>query len=399
MPSLIESTSEYLSGWRPGHRAWFWLCPELDDSAPLLLLSPMGDDPASLRETAAALALPDGAQPCAGIASADGAGRISLGGPALSDTHLARLARWVRYNRDEHPGLSRLKDVVLIRTEGGRVAGRVEDSALWADIPDARVPGSLDETVRRLGRLKAGMNFWFWMTARGPSGAPHLLLEVQRRDPDGRILVRNANEQRLARGGDAAPECGGILRQTEDGSIVLTTEAPLREALDILSALVEAHPSIAEHLAEARVVRTEGDRFREVGRLSRVDLSRQSALLQELPDEPLWFWFTDRSGVDGAPLLLLETSRDALKATAKAAGGGERTLRGQVAASRNGWLEFRTRDPWPNFIAELARWAAAHHTRWPDLARLRGARMTQRDRDGQILDRQKDSDAWSAALG
>ena len=70
-------------------------------------------------------------------------------------------------------------------------------------------------------------------------------------------------------------------------------------------------------------------------------------------------------------------------------------MRGVIAPSPRGWLHFQARRPYPDFIPALAGWTARHLTASPDLRRLVGARFTQHDDDGEIIDRQRDAAAWA----
>ncbi|MEL6342713.1 MAG: hypothetical protein AAFV53_06245 [Myxococcota bacterium] len=393
MRASIESTASMLARWRPGHRGWFWLCPMLDDQAPPLLFSAIREDTdaSALRAAAASLPRPAAAPARFGVATADADGRLSLGGPGLCDADLLRLSDWVRDNVDAHPALARLRDLTLLCIEDGVVTDTFEDPDLWLGVPKAIAPGTAAETVQRLAAARPGMNLWFWMTTTGPTNAPHLAVGLQRDDRDGK---RFAEEIRVLRqfASEDGPRCAGILRRADDG-LMLTTDAPLADALSILAAVLGAHPQLRAPLADALVIHTGKDGFEDGARLPGADLAPLIEILNSDLSSPAWFWYTD-AAANGTPLLLMATDRDALKATAKEHAGIGQTLRGQVIATATGILEFRARSPWPGFIAALAAWAGTQHDEWPGLARLRDAQLIHQRRDGEIVDRQRADAAW-----
>jgi hypothetical protein len=108
-----------------GSRAWFWFCPEV-------------------------------AEPH----------------PPLSWEMLAILAEWASRHVDDHPGLARLKGASFLNSNGV-VLKKIEDDAVWAELPDATINGTIQQTAQRLTRLKPGRDFWFWMSdcAHSPAAA------------------------------------------------------------------------------------------------------------------------------------------------------------------------------------------------------------------------------------
>ena len=70
-------------------------------------------------------------------------------------------------------------------------------------------------------------------------------------------------------------------------------------------------------------------------------------------------------------------------------------MRGQVLAAKWG-LELRLTESFPDLLPQLAAWVEQHHTRWPGLGALVGARVTIRGKDGEIVERIKDDHAWAA---
>lgn len=398
MTASIQSVCEQLERWRPGHRAWFWLCPSLDNTAPILLIRSLTADANmdKLCADVAGMGSVDGPS-FVGLASADEQGRLSFGGPGLSRRELGRLSEWVKHNVDDHPALARLKNAEFVHIDGdGVIAARAVEPALWQGVPDVAVSGTLSVYAQRLQKLKVGMNFWYWMTDSGPGKKPFLFVAQQRKDPSGERFAEQVGL--LCRRSSALGQTHkGVLRQTDDGALLFSSQASSSRGVSILQSLIDAHPAEFAVLNGASVVRTSSGKFvdqQTVAAETGPDLSRQSQLLEALDgDAPVFFWLTDAAD-SGAPMLVLETNKDALKAGAQAVGGKGNTLRGQLKRHKTGWIELRSSKTMPDVIAVLARFVHAHRSAWPVLDQLKGARMTQRDRAGEIISRQRNDAVW-----
>lgn len=381
-----------------GERAWFWFCstPEAVDTP--LILSPLGDDPMmrTLRAQADLVARPPQAEVYAGLASLDADGAFSLGGPGLSADALPALAGWVLQNARSLPDLERLRDARFVRVDDGRVVARYADPELWLGLGAGPQPGSIEAAAAVLAAAAPKAPCWAWMTDRGPGGAPFLLLSPTTDDPSGEAFAATVAAARL-RSPSLGKTFAGTLHKAPNGTPILSTPSGAAEhAPAILDALAGAHPALSP-LRRARVFRIKGERRLEISRGP--DLSREVAALAALagPDDRVGFFFTD--GGEGHPAaLVLAADPAALKEAARAlpTGAGSKSVRGLAVPSKAGWLEFRARGEYDGFVGELARWAAEHVGRHPGLRRLRGARMTHRDGDNNIISRQKDDAAWNA---
>ncbi len=400
MATVTESTAEKLGHLAVGARFWYWLCPQVSDGFPALVAQPLAEDPAmtALAGQTRDAPVPLGVVALTGLGHVDADGTLLLTSPLASAEHLAGLAAWVRATVGEHPDLSRLKNTALLNISAAGVVRAIHrDAGLWSGVPDAAAPGSLDETARRLSGLKPGRRCWFWLAQRGPGDAPFLYLHATRRDPDGEAFARSVLEFRRQ-----ATETGGELRgqlhRTAGGTLMFTTTDDISEGLTTCEALCRRHEGLRALLTGAVLAQSrEGDFVQTalVGAASGgADLSAHVAVLEALKDkgDQALFWLGE---VSGTPHLLLSSSRDDLKTAARALGEHGQSVRGSVVVSSRGWLEFRTRQPYASFIDHLAGWAGAHVSDWPALSRLRDARMTQRDDSGEIVDRQKNDDAWA----
>jgi hypothetical protein len=385
----VRSLEKYLLSLQAGARSWFWFCPDCSD-LPLLMegfSNPNGM--ARLLERASSLTLPMGAHVTTGIAAVDGNGVLQFGGPMVGAELLAQLSAWVRSHVAEHPGLARLRGAQAIHVDSsGAVQGRFVDEALWEGIPKVMIPGSLGAAAQTLQDLSAGEDAWIWLS-EGSSEPVVVALPVAS-DPRAEALGPLVVSGRL-RSGVRGAGLRGTARRLGSGALLVST-------VDDLDALGERLSAWLAALGEVRLVQlAEGQPIagRRIGGVAvGEDLSAQITALQAIKDGATFvFWFTERAS-SGAPLLLLEESSSALKTLATKAATDAPAVRGQVTAARWG-IELRTSKPSPELLPALARWVGQHIDRWPGLDALVGARMTVRSRDGEIVQRLKDDEAWA----
>lgn len=400
----VSSVAEDLRSLKAGSRAWFWLCPQVQDPHPQLLIKTFKKDAQmkALKAEASGIPVPEGAALCQGFASVDINGTLHFGSNGMSRAIFESLAQWATRHADEHPELCRLKNATAMNINAlGVVVGKYENEAAWASMPDPVVPGTIAETVHNLGRLRPGRDFWFYMSAGGSAGAPFLALGSSKRDPDAARFAKTVSEVRR-RFPDPDSTARGVLRQLPSGGLAFTTSGDVAEGAAILSQLLIHHPEELGVLEKGRVIGIVDGKFSETATAAdaaaaaapRLDLSALSAALKGLGGgEDALFWFTE-SAENGDACLVITMEKESLKAAAKAAGGDG--VRGKVVVSKKGWVEFRVRKAAPGFVNALAAFAVANLSDWPELQRLSGSRMTQRSSSGDILDRQKNDAAWAA---
>lgn len=124
------------------------------------------------------------------------------------------------------------------------------------------------------------------------------------------------------------------------------------------------------------------------------DCSTQVDALEAIQEGSTYlFWFTDKSK-NGGPVLLLEESMGALKAQAQELASDAPSFRGQVLNAEWG-LEFRLQKPSPDLLKGIASWVSIHHEAWPALLGIVNARATVRNKNGDIVERYKDSASWA----
>ena len=362
------TVAEALDQLRPGARFWFLFSPAL---APPLRVCAWSDQPQlrAFLQAEGAADLSPGDAPFIGLGSMGADGGLAVGGALASATVLAQLAAWARQHVQSHPGLARLKDLTLVTTgTDGTIRARHRLPGLWGGFPALVVPGSLEETARRLTSLRPGRVVRFWLTPRGPDGGPLLRLFSLKAAP-GDVAREILRARRLAPG--TAPGLQGTAQRTEAGSVLLSSAAPIEEGQGALAALA-AHPALAAHLSAVVLARTEGGKIVRAAHHAPPPEAAPAARIASLaPGQAVLLWFSPE-GRDGQPRLLLEDSPEALRAAAGAARGPGASLRARLEASADG-MRLVPRKPDPALLRTLADWARRHEDRWPALARLRQA--------------------------
>lgn len=379
-----------------GCRAWFWFSLDVPVEHPPFLLQAFRTDPTGIQFRAQIRrhALPEDAITSTGVANVDAIGRLKVYAPRLSRAKLQVLSRWTARHITVHPELARLKDTTFgeVNTAGQVLAEHAQPS-LWDFIPTPCVPGTIQHTDQQLAQCQPGQRYWFLLTDKGPQSVPFLLLGTALEDIDGRefSLSMHALMRRV-------PERGilhqGVLHVTDAGQLVLTAPWPIHEGQELMRGLLQAHAKLLQPLKSARLVALRDGKVVAHANLQPPAHDQTAQVLQEMTEgHPVDFWFTD-AAIDGHALLLMANDLRTLKQQAHKKRGDGQRVRGQVSLTARGWLHFQTRTPYPNFIQHLARWVQQHQLSTPALSRLVGARMTLLDRDGRVLQRQKNDRAW-----
>lgn len=224
-----RALADQLTQLHAGDRAWFWLCPDAPPPTPPLLLRALRDDPDATILHAETTGLEGGSTPIVGLASVDGLGLLTLCGPGLSHPALAALAQWCRSHCAAHPGLLRLRDTTMVRTDRvHQVRGRFADPALWAGLPSLN-PGLSEHTGRELAALSASVPHWFWLS-EARAGEPVLLLGDIDSDPDGALFAEEVRAM-------LRPGHRGTIQRTPAGLLAFSSPDPIRPLAAAVRAL------------------------------------------------------------------------------------------------------------------------------------------------------------------
>lgn len=371
----ISDTATALEALTIGQRAWFWLC---QDAEPRLLATSVGEDRDMSQIQAAAEAIrPSRAPWISGVMSLDGEGRLNLYSQdeQADGRALQGLAEWAAEHHAEHPGLAALRGARLLRVDAsGRIRAEAPQPVAWEELPERVVPGSVADAARKLLVMGEGEQRILWMC-----GSPaHIIVA---RTP---VDLRPAVDAFCRRHEDASPPVQGLLRR-EGGTLGLFSQAAPAEIAAVLPAILSLDPELAL-LARAWQIQ-----LRDDGRIGQIQTPPPDELADRLaalkPGDRALFWFHPKVGLD------LDADKDALQQrTAEHAGGA----RGQLRVHSEGWIELQLGRPAPGFLAVLIGWVNANLARRPELARLRRARVSVRDRVGETIERQRDDRAWSA---
>jgi hypothetical protein len=259
----VATVAAVLEGRTPGERMWFWLCDDVPADVVPLLVQPVAWD---LNR--------DRLDHLIGQVEAAGAGEAATGSCLIVDdgrmqflsadlrpAMLAALADWVRANAPQAPGLTRLWNCRLLRTDGGIVKQVIEDPALWADVPRPVVPGTLAETAFLLEQLKGGEECWFWLTAHANDG-PFLGLARLDADPDGADFKERVAGFYKRFPNSFQDALTGLVRRLPSGEVLFSTQdAHVEQWPAAIQALLDkqaaAHPGL-KALAGAALVEIQG---------------------------------------------------------------------------------------------------------------------------------------------
>lgn len=399
MIDMIDSLVSSLKRLRPGFRHWYWMCFQADDVT--LLLESFQNDPKmqKLLSRAKNISLSSGAFVSMGIASINNSsGNFEFGGKGLTMERLEAFANWVSDQLDEYPVLARMKDTQFVQLTNGVVFDRHIKSSLWSHFPKVMRPGSVEEIDQHLSLLKPGKEYYFWITDKGPSGDPYLMLAPTRKDPNAKKFTSRVGQVKRCIS-SVEQSLNGVAHMTRTGTLVLTTQGKLRLAQKLIQDLITSHKPLLGRLATAKIAQIKSGAITKTidvikQKKKGLDLSTQLKAFRAVSKgKTVAFWFTS-SDINGKALLLMDENKNRLKKNVKSVLGKGRTIHGRVSISPKGWFHFQSQQSFPKFILQLASWAERNREEWPALSPLKGSRLTQYDKSGAIIDRQKNDNCW-----
>lgn len=368
----IQQTEQALQTLPAGARAWFWFCSSLDLTAPRLLIQPFNatGGEAALTQQAEALKPDRRAWSVRGFVVSDARGQLTFVSPEASLALLVQLAAWVKPNLDAHPELARLRSAsAAMVSSDGRLGPRFTDPALWVGVPEVLVPDTLRASALALDGLLAGETARFCLADRGPAGRPAVVIVPTDSDAQGEDFV--AAVRRLKR---RSPRSGrmmrGIINSLPSGRICLSTSAPVSGWRAWAGGLTVEEPGLSA-LAKAPLLLLNGGRIAGVQPRDEAELTALFDGLKALKTARKgYFWFTD-ANASGAAMLLVGSSPDALRASARSHRGEGISVRGQVRLTDDG-LVFKAT---PGDFDLLVGFARTHSSRHPAMRLLRNAHL------------------------
>ena len=392
----IEDTAKRLSKMSAGQRAWFSYCPSAPLHKPRLLLSFLKDDPTSrLLSTEQRELTTDPF--LMGMVSLNGDGRLQFLAPALNRSHLEGLAEWVRTNIEEHTALACLKNCVLNQVSAtGSLLSQHQDASLWTDIPDHMAPYTVQESLYRLRKLKLDKDYWFWLTNRGPAGAPYFYLYPNQKSDSLQRLQKHLLHIRKLLDSDAKSYSGAITKEAEE-LLTLISYDSAKAIFENLATLYSQDSEFFAELAKVRIIQNEQGSLSAIYRISKSQAESRAKktnesvakLVEPLQSlrkgEKLYFWFDNSN-------LILTADKKSLRDEAKKL--GTKGVRGEARFSSKGFVVFQTKQSAPTFMLDLAKWTNKNKPDCAELAVLKNSRMIQRDESGTVLDKQKADSIW-----
>lgn len=397
-------TASQLSALSVNERMWFWLCPGAET---VLLMQPFTDANAlkTLQKRSLGVTRPKTSPQYVGVAAIGEDGRMRLSGKKMARNALEALAAWVQENTSAHKGLAALNNTMILPVgPDGKVSGTIEDASLWAETKPAPAAGSFAAAAQQLeAASRHPQGAWLWMAAQGPDGNPVMIVIPCEEDPRGRKLARKVKAMVLR--GARGETVRGVVRRAKGAPAFITRDS-MAASQAIREALVNNDDVAMRALAGSWMFKMMAERslpvesHQPMTTLTNVDLSAQSKILSAL-DENTKAYFWTHIAEDGQTHLELAMDRDALTQKVETISGnlGDGLITtGRLRMHAKGFLLFQSRTKAPNFIASLARWTALWATEWPALSRLKGSRMIARDRNGDVIDRQRADAAWTALV-
>lgn len=236
--------------------------------------------------------------------------------------------------------------------------------------------------LRQLRDLAPGQRAWFWLC---PSAQTPLLLAPLDEDP-AMIQLRQSIQQLGPTG--SAPAVLGILSLGDDGRVDLGAPQMTRKHLRALAAWVRSHAhqhdalavlwGARAHLLDARFAPLHSfedaalwEGMAEGATAPGTIAAASQALATLRPGQIARFW---ASLDDAAPLILLSTDPDVLRADVRQAvrriGRASRTLEGVIACQADGALRCASAAPARKLQVVLAALQEAHSDTFPVFARL-----------------------------
>ena len=229
-----------------------------------------------------------------------------------------------------------------------------------------------------------------WLSEESNSTSPLAIVTNVSQDKDGRVFSEAVVNGRM-RSSKQHLGLRGIIQRTNSGKLVLSTLDPLSNIGEKLTTWLQPFgPIIIARRQKDEIVEA-----KRIGTLSlEAEISELISHLEQVSKTPCLFWFS-RADRTGNPLLLLATDATVLKASALESKGDTPGVRGKLFAAKWG-IELRTKKPYPGLLPALAKWVETNRKRWPKVEALIGARVTVRDKAGNIIERTKDDKAWSS---
>lgn len=382
MSADLETLSVQLQSLTLGQRAWFWICPDIED-LPFLLLAPFRGDPLAieLQKRISGARVPADAAPVIGLCAVGEDGVFRFAAPTASKPSLIALAGWVKDNADVYPAFRRLYGArMLLVDERMNVELTIDGPDLWEGVEPTIVPGSIQDTIQTIHTLVPGEQAWFWATNRGPGGRPFLLIEPVRDGAKVRDLNRRV-EGALRRSPALGTTVRGVIACGSDGILSVRTHSNERRANTVFRALGKPHRFLRWMLRPRGVP---GD-----------DLSATVRVLSGLQTKDRGFFFASLRPKEGE-IVLFDTDKAGLKSQMKAA--SLTPAQGTVGRfrTREGGLDLAIHAEDPTLLPTVVCWVAQQQHQHTEIRRLIGSHLLVLDEEDNVTARVDGTRAWAS---
>ena len=390
---MFEYENKILKKACVGQKFWFWFSVG-NPHAPIILEDLTGSNERTFfLERVNSRPVVPGSTQVMGVASIASTGVFQLASPLIADGMLEVLAEWAVRNQEEFPNLGVFCGAVMICLErSGGIKQVYSNPHLWQDLKKKYPWGMNQRSQESLAKLKKGHSAALFIVE--DSGGIRTLAVPMKMPGANQMFASLVNLMERQSDGSST-SLTGLCRKSSNGSLILITENNIEKLNETITAwLTAANFHLLSHVLPDGTMTCR-----------RLTFTQQSTQLKSLSDSlrlimdegaSFYCWFSPKSTL-GSPMLLIESSKPALKALAKSNEGDSSYAIGKISKAKWG-IEFKLRKTIPSFLQHLSHFVAKHHGEYPVLRHLINARMTLWDAKGNLLEKHKNDKAWSTFL-
>ena len=391
IPSLSDVV-ETIASLSAGDQSWFWLSPSRVRGGPQMLISPFQSDPSMNRLVEWSHQMPNDDIPYMGFCVVGDDGVIEFAGALIDENALKITAKWVKKYSERYPKLSCLFDSRFARVNpSGIVTAVYADKSIWNGSPLS----VMEEVSIQLQTAVPGQDFWCWLASIGPNLRPTMRLIPVKEDPKGEEFssLISGLRRRCQNGGIFVH---GTIRKTPEGPWVLITPEHVSQWISLKESVAYAYgdnfPVFYEFLT-AKLISTASSSPPSSSSSFSTNESIYSDAVRVLEkcdkDSKMVFGFGVPEGRK-APSLILGIDKSSLPDIEWSPSFPRAFGRLQY---RKGLMVFQSKEDYSGFILALATWVS----KAPEvkgLEKLNKCRFIHRNSTGDILNRQKNDQAW-----
>jgi hypothetical protein len=390
IPSLSDVV-ETISSLSAGDQSWFWLSPSRVRRGPQMLISPFQSDPSMNRLVEWSHQMPNEDIPYMGFCVLGDDGVMEFAGALIDENALKITAKWVKKYSERYPKLSCLFDSRFARVNpSGIVTAVYADQSIWNGSPLS----AMEEVSNHMRTAAPGQDYWCWLASIGPNLRPTMRLIPVNEDPNGKEFssLISGLRRRCQNGGIFVH---GTFRKTPEGPWVLITPEKISRWTSLKESVAYTYGDnfpVFYELLTAKLISTASS-SPTTGPPSPTNETLFSDAIKILEncdkESKIMFSFGVLKGRQ-TPSLILGLNKSSLEKF-KWSSGFPRAF-GRIHY-RKGLMVFQSKEDYSGFILALASWVR----KAPEVERLKKlnkCRFIHRNSAGDILNRQKNDQAW-----